>query len=110
MKKNNGIGIEVNLPKEKIEELGNELAESGIKLRGRTFTGKIVSKDAHKSARVEITRIRPVRKYERFEHRTSKFSVHNPLCLDCNIGDNVRIVECRPISKTKKFVIVEKLK
>jgi small subunit ribosomal protein S17 len=110
MKKNKGIGIEVNLSSEKTDELSKELADSGIKIRGRIFIGKVVSKDAHKSARIELTRIKPVRKYERFEHRTSKFSVHNPVCLDCNVGDTVKVVECRPISKTKKFVIVEKIK
>ena len=110
MKKEKGIGIEVNLPKEKIVELKNELANSNIRLRGRIFIGKIISKDAHKSAVVKWSYTYPLKKYERFEYRTSKIKAHNPKCLDYEIGDVVKAIECRPLSKTKKFVIVEKIR
>ncbi len=103
------IKVEANVLSKKCDDKKCPI-HNGLSLRGRVFRGKVVSKDTHKTARVQLSRIRPVRKYERFEHRTSKFSVHNPLCLDCNVGDDVKIVECRPISKTKKFVIIEKLK
>ena len=47
-------------------------------------------------------------KYERYEKRSSRYSVHAPACLGLKVGDNVSIMECRPLSKTVSFVAVEK--
>ena len=77
-----------------------------LKIRGRTFTGKVVSAKAKKTATVEWTRWRLIRKYERFEKRKTKLSAHNPPCIDAKEGNEVIISECRPLSKTKNFVIV----
>jgi len=49
-------------------------------------------------------------KYERFEKRRSKIHAHSPPCLEAKAGDHVRIAECRPLSKTKSYVVVEVLK
>ena len=35
--------------------------------------------------------------------------VHNPDCINAKEGDLVGVVECRPLSKTKNFVIIRKL-
>ena len=40
---------------------------------------------------------------------TSKIPSHNPPCINAKEGQQVKIVECRPLSKTVSFVIVEKL-
>ena len=50
-----------------------------------------------------------LRKYERYEKRRSRVKAHNPSCINANEGDIVRIMECRPLSKTKNFVVVEVL-
>jgi small subunit ribosomal protein S17 len=47
-------------------------------------------------------------KYERIEKRTSKHRAHSPPCLGIKAGDSVTIIECRPISKTVSFVVVQK--
>lgn len=75
--------------------------------RGRTFVGVIVSKNPHKSAVVEWDWKKYNQKYERYQKKRSKISVHNPSCIDAQKGDRVSISECRPLSKTKKFVIVK---
>lgn len=80
-----------------------------ISLRGRVFYGVIVSKDAHRTAVVEWPRIVKIKKYERFEKRRSKVKAHNPSCINAGLGEMVKIVECRPLSKTKNFVIVERI-
>ena len=36
-----------------------------------------------------------------------RISAHKPDCIEVNIGDAVKIAECRPLSKTKHFVLVE---
>jgi len=45
----------------------------------------------------------------RYERRRGHIPSHNPPCIDAKEGDRVRIAECRPISKTVSFVVVEKV-
>jgi small subunit ribosomal protein S17 len=49
-----------------------------------------------------------VPKFMRYERRRSRIPSHNPPCIDAKEGDRVVIAECRPISKTVSFVVVEK--
>ena len=44
--------------------------------------------------------------YGKFVNRTSKFYAHDEK-NDCNIGDTVKIMETRPLSKTKGWRLVE---
>ena len=108
MKKTKNIGIEVKHPSKSCNDK-NCPFHGNLSLRGRMFVGKITSKDTHKTAKIVWSRQIKLPKYERFEKRTSKIKVHNPSCIDANIGDDVRVVETRPISKTKNFVIIEKI-
>lgn len=80
-----------------------------LKVRGRTFTGIVFRSRAQKTAIVVWQRRHYIPKYERYEKRRTKLHVHNPPCINAEEGDIVRIMECRPLSKTKHFVIVEKL-
>ena len=80
-----------------------------LKTRGRTFTGTVVSSKAQKSAVIEWARKRVIPKYERYEKRKTRIQVHNPACMDAKEGDIVDIEECRPLSKTKKFVITKRI-
>jgi small subunit ribosomal protein S17 len=75
--------------------------------RGRTFTGLVVSVSPHKSAVVEWGLWRYVPKYERYEKKKTRISVHNPGCIGAQKGDRVLIQECRPLSKTKNFTITK---
>jgi len=81
-----------------------------IKLRGRTFTGTIIKKDTHRSATIEFPRFYYIKKYERYEKRRTKLHVHNPSCINAKKDDKVIINECRPLSKTKNFVITKIVK
>jgi len=108
MKKNDiNIGLKVNIPKKECSDKHCPF-HSGLKIRGRIFNGIVVSKDAHKTCKVQWPRRFYLPKYERYEKRRSILKVHNPPCIDAIVGDNVTIVECKPISKTKKFVIIQK--
>ena len=44
--------------------------------------------------------------YGKFVNKTKKFHVHDEK-NECNIGDTVRIMETRPLSKTKRWRLVE---
>ncbi len=80
-----------------------------IRVRGRVFTATVLSARAQNTAIVEWERRYHVPKYERYELRRTKINVHNPECINAKPGDIVRISECRPVSRTKHFVITEKL-
>ncbi|MCF7861111.1 30S ribosomal protein S17 [Candidatus Woesearchaeota archaeon] len=104
--KNVGIGIES--PKKECTDKKCPF-HSDIKLRGFSFSGKIVSMDIHNSCSVEWQRTRYIPKYERYEKRKSKVRAHIPKCLEgIKEGDTVKIHECRPLSKTINFIVVEK--
>nr|AJS13032.1 30S ribosomal protein S17, small subunit ribosomal protein S17 [uncultured archaeon] len=79
------------------------------KLHGRSLIGEVLSTKSHKTAKVVRERQYFLRKYERYEKRQTKIKVHNPTCINAKVGDLVRVVESRPLSKTKNFVIVEVL-
>lgn len=103
------IGIAVSQPS-KASTDKHDPFYGNLRIRGRIFTGTIVDIKAQKTAKVVFERLVPLPKYERYEKRKTTLLVHVPDSLDINIGDVVRIGECRPISKTKNFVIIEKLK
>ncbi len=106
MKEKNNIGIDVTVPKEKCGDR-NCPFHGTLKVRGRVFIGEVISKDIHGTARIKWGRQLLIPKYERYEKRFSKISSHNPKCIDANVGDKVKVMECKPISKTKHFVIVQ---
>jgi small subunit ribosomal protein S17 len=81
-----------------------------LKTRGRTFTGTVVSSKAQKTVTVEWNRRVYIKKYERYLNKRSRVKAHNPVEINAREGDNVIIKECRPISKTKKFVVTEVIK
>ena len=82
-------------------------ADGGLKLRGRTFVGTVISSRMQKTVTVEWERKHYLRKYERYEKRKSKIKAHNPDSINAKEGDLVKIMECKPLSKTKNFVVVE---
>ena len=81
-----------------------------IRTHGRTFEGVVVSDKMQKTVTVQWPRQKYMPKYERYLKARSKVSAHNSPCVDAKAGDKVRIAECKPISKTVSFVVVEVLK
>ena len=81
-----------------------------LKIRGRIFTGKVVKIGMHKTVTVEWPRLFYLPKYERFEKRRTRIKAHSPECINVKEGDEVRIMESKPISKTKNFVVIEVIK
>lgn len=102
------IGIDVTPPKKTCNDVFCPF-HGDIKVRGRIFTGVVVQKDMHRSAVIEWQRRFYIHKYERFEKRISRIKVHNPACIDAEIGDEVMVIETRPISKTKSKVIIKNM-
>ena len=106
-KKVRNIGIPgVEAPKETCTDI-NCPFHGQLGIRGRVFEGKVLSVKAAKSAVIEWERRVYVHKYERFERRLSCIIAYAPPCLHLKQGDTAVFGECRPLSKTKKFVVFQ---
>jgi small subunit ribosomal protein S17 len=104
----NSIGFNVQAPKKACQD--DKCPYHGaIKVRGRQHTGTVVSTKMRRSAVVQWEHRHFIPKYERYERRLTKITVHAPDCLDVKEGDMVRIAETRPLSKTKNFTVIENL-
>jgi len=68
--------------------------------------GKVLSSKMAKTIVVEVSRRVPHPLYRRVVTRRKKFYVHDEKGL-ANPGDQVRIVECRPLSKLKRWRLAE---
>lgn len=74
----------------------------------RTLTGIVVSDKMNKSATVTVERRVKHPKYGKFVKRSTKFHIHDEQNL-CREGDVVSISECKPMSKTKSWILVSVL-
>ena len=68
--------------------------------------GVVVSNKMDKSIVVEIERREKHPIYGKFIKKTNRFMAHDEK-EECNIGDTVRIMETRPLSKRKRWRLVE---
>ncbi len=68
--------------------------------------GQVTSNKMDKSITVSITRRIKHPIYGKFMRKTTKFMAHDEK-NDCKIGDTVRIMETRPLSKNKRWRLVE---
>ena len=72
----------------------------------RTLSGVVISDKMQKSATVLVVRHVKHAKYGKFIKRSSKFHIHDENNV-CRVGDTVLIKECRPVSKTKSWELLE---
>lgn len=75
----------------------------------RSRVGKVVADSTEKTIKVEIEGMIQHPRYKKYIKRHTRFLVHDPEEI-CKVGDLVRIEECRPISKTKKWIVREIVK
>jgi small subunit ribosomal protein S17 len=80
-----------------------------LALRRRSMEGIVVSAKMEKTIIVRRDYLKYVPKFRRYERRRSNIPAHSPPCLEIKAGDKVKLAECRPISKTVSFVVIEKL-
>jgi len=72
----------------------------------RTLQGKVISNKMDKSVTVLLERQVKHSLYKKYIKRSTKLHVHDEN-NECSIGDVVTIRECRPISKSKSWTLVE---
>ena len=68
--------------------------------------GQVVSNKMEKSITVAVQRKEKHPMYGKFVNKTSKFTAHDEK-NECGIGDTVKIMETRPLSKNKRWRLVE---
>jgi small subunit ribosomal protein S17 len=74
----------------------------------KTMTGKVVSIKRAKTIGVEVIRFVMHPLYKKSLKRSKVFAAHNE-SLSVVVGDKVKIGEVKPISKTKHFIVLEKV-
>ncbi len=74
----------------------------------RRMTGVVTSNKMQKTVVVEISRTYRHRLYKKVVHSRRRFMAHDE--LGCKIGDQVQIVESRPLSRHKRWVVEEILR
>ena len=82
------------------------MSEQLMQGQGRTVQGVVVSNKMDKTIVVIVETLKKHRIYKRTYKQTKRFNAHDEENA-CQIGDIVRIEECRPLSKTKRWRLVE---
>lgn len=77
--------------------------------RKTTKVGRVVSDKMNKTVVVAVDYLKPHPLYRKIIRRTKKFHAHDEENV-CKVGDTVRIEETRPLSRTKRWRVVEILK
>lgn len=100
------IGVSVVSPRKTCED---ELCpfHGTLSVRGKLLTGIVASAKAPKMIVVSREYPRPTPKFKRYQRSRSKVHAYLPPCVEVKEGDEVRIAECRPLSKTVSFVVIE---
>jgi len=82
------------------------MSDSNAADQGRTLQGSVTSNKMDKSITVQVERrvLHPL--YKKYIRRSTKFHAHDEN-NECNIGDTVKITECRPISKSKSWRLTD---
>ena len=72
----------------------------------RILKGKVVRNKSEKTIIVDVESTYFHKKYKKYLKKNKKFAVHDENNVS-KIGDIVQIIESRPISKTKKFILFD---
>jgi small subunit ribosomal protein S17 len=84
----------------------SEQAQSTERTNRKVRTGVVVSEKMDKTVLVQIDRKVRHPLYQKTVRRSNKLAVHDE-SNDAHVGDTVRVMETRPLSKTKRWRVVE---
>jgi small subunit ribosomal protein S17 len=74
--------------------------------RRKTRVGKVISESMDKTAVVVIDRLVKHPRYKRYVRRRKKYTIQDQE-NQCRVGDVVRFMETRPLSKSKRWRLIE---
>jgi small subunit ribosomal protein S17 len=81
------------------------MTERGLR---KKLVGTVVSNGMDKTALVLVERLTKHSTYNKYVKKRAKYMAHDSQNL-CQIGDKVRIIESRPLSKRKRWHIIERI-
>lgn len=79
------------------------MTQRGVRKR---LVGVVVGNKMDKTAAVLVSRLKKHSTYKKYVKSQTKYMAHDPQNM-CLVGDKVRIIETRPISKRKRWQVVE---
>ncbi len=100
------IGIDVPVPAQSCEDQHCPF-HGKLSVRGQAIDGVVVTTRMQRTVVVERNYLRYLQKFERYEKRTRRMLAHAPPCLSLAPGSRVTMMECRPLSKTVSFVVIQ---
>ena len=102
------IGLPVKeLKKKPVENEKNNPFNGSLSIRGKLFEGIVVNAKAKHTVTIEKKSFINFTKFRRYGRSKNRIHAHVPSNLDVGEGDHVIAAECRPISKSVSFVIIE---
>ena len=72
----------------------------------RQLVGEVVSTEMSKTIVVKVDRKFPHKTYKKLITRSKRYYAHD-FNESCNLGDTVRIIESKPLSKLKRWRVLE---
>ncbi len=106
-KKAKGKRESAKTPSKAAEKTGK--SRNLVSARGRIFQGEVTRKHPGRIT-IELERSVYIQKYERFMKKKTKIHARLPESINAEIGDVVKVQECRPLSKIIHFIVIEKVK
>jgi len=100
------IGLKVKEPKRECADK-NCPFHGNLSIRGKLFDGKVTGSKAKKTITLQKETAIYYTKFKRYARGKSTIHAHVPDCIDVESGDDVLTAECRPISKSVSYVVVE---
>ena len=106
MTRNIGIPIKKSVKKPTVNDSNNPF-NGTLTVRGKTFEGIVIK--AKGKGTITLQKESPIyfTKFRRYGRSKNRIHAHVPSNLDVKEGDRVVAAECRPISKSVSFVVVE---
>ena len=82
------------------------MTERGVR---KKMLGSVVSNSMDKTVVVLVERLTKHKTYKKYIRKRAKYMAHDPK-NECQVGDKVRVVESRPLSKRKRWKVLEIVK
>ena len=106
MARNIGISVKKST-KSPINGEKNNPFNGSLSIRGKLFEGIVINTKAKHTVTIEKKSSINFSKFRRYGRSKNRIHAHVPSNLDIEEGDHVIAAECRPISKSVSFVIIE---
>ena len=106
MTRNIGISVKKST-KSPINGEKNNPFNGSLSIRGKLFEGIVINTKAKHTVTIEKKSSINFSKFRRYGRSKNRIHAHVPSNLDIEEGDHVIAAECRPISKSVSFVIIE---